>query len=1521
MDKSTPPFVDIVKMSFLLAQDKLCCLTVSHDLDLSIGYTSQDFLSESPSFNSLFHPDDSDVSNAIFFHSTETEPVHLTFRIISKNGLVKILSASYTKLFNSEKQETVIELSLLPIYSLDLDVANRSVLSNFIALLENTDDYIYFKDRNHVFTGASQTLVNITDPSEHWRDLIGKTDYDVFPREFADIYYSLEKQVFNGSISVVQEVQPILDDVGNAGWVDNRKYPIKDSQGRIIGLFGIARDITALKQAEADLQKSEFILKEAQQVANMGTWEHNIVSNQLTWFDGIYRILKIDRISVKPSYELFSSFIHPKDREKSNIAYTDSLETLEPYSVDYRICMADGSIKHVNEQGEIFYSNKKAVRAIGTLQDITHEQRPRELASKLTHDYAHLKGTAFFEAISEYIAETMHINYIFIGLSANEGQKINVAGGWALGKPMGVFEYELINTPCEKVLDNKSCVFPQGIQTHFPGDELLVQMGIESYVGVPLVDPQYDSLGVFVALHSAEMHNSDELLHLLELAATRVSSEILREKSIQQLQEIEARFHHVASQSRTFLWEVDPTGLYTYCSEEIELILGYRPEEIVGKKYFYDLHPEEGREEFKAFALNVVKQKQASNNIENQLMTKDGLVVWVNSSGQALSNERGELVAYQGSDTDINDRKLTESRERSRSNVLALMADDAPLSDILSAIVLNVENENPAMRCSILLLDDEGTHLLKGAAPSLPDFYNEAINGLKNGIGVGSCGTSTYTGKRVIVEDIQTHPYWAPYKELAEKAGLGACWSEPIFSSEQKVLGAFAIYHQDIHVPTDSDLLLIEQTAGLASIAIEKNKIDQALDASNKRWQFALEGTGSAAWEYNFQTQVNLVSKQMIDILGIKDEMTGPDFRQLNDWDRRLHPECIEVTMARLAKVAKGESSEYQVEHQVRCENGEYIWLLSRGMLVSKTFDGKPLLMIGTSEDITKRKKSELNLQLAASVFSHAREGIMITDANGTIIEVNETFTRLTGYSREEAIGQNPKILQSRKQSNEFYQAMWKSLLEKGHWYGEVWNRRKSGELYAEMLTISAVKNEKNETKHYVALFTDITVVKEHQEQLEHIAHYDVLTKLPNRVLLADRLSQSVVQCERRDLSLAVVFLDLDGFKAVNDNHGHDIGDELLVVIAQRMQLALREGDTLSRFGGDEFIAVLVDLEQLDDCKPILERLLLAASEPVVINDIELQVSASIGVTVYPEDNADTEQLIRHADQAMYIAKQSGKNRYHLFDTEQDTAVKTLRESIENVRVALEKDQFVLYYQPKVSMKTGEVIGLEALIRWQHPERGLVPPIEFLPVTEEHYLSIEIGEWVIDTALAQLASWKKQGLELPVSVNISARQLQQDKFPQQLAKSLAVHPNVAADQLELEVLETSALGDMVHVSGIMDACCKLGVHFALDDFGTGYSSLTHLRRLPAKMIKIDQTFVRDMLEDQDDLAIIEGVIGLAKAFQREVIAEGVETIEHGKLLTQMGCELAQGYGIAKPMPAEDVPSWVNTWMSSERWCL
>ena len=659
-----------------------------------------------------------------------------------------------------------------------------------------------------------------------------------------------------------------------------------------------------------------------------------------------------------------------------------------------------------------------------------------------------------------------------------------------------------------------------------------------------------------------------------------------------------------------------------------------------------------------------------------------------------------------------------------------------------------------------------------------------------------------------------------------------------------------------------------------------------------------------------------LVNQQFCRFLGYEQaELLAPGFT----FKQVTLPADIEADVHHLQELLAGKARRFSMEKRYVRKNGSVVWGYLAVYLL-RDADSVPQYFIAAVHDVTERKQAEHALKLAASVFSHAREGIMITEVDGTIINTNESFTRITGYTRQEALGQNPRLLKSGRQPPEYYEVMWESIKAQGHWVGEIWNRRKCGEVYAEMQTISAVRDAQGEISHFVSLFSDISALKEHEQQLERIAHFDALTGLPNRVLLADRLHQAMHNVQRRDQLLAVVYLDLDGFKAINDNFGHDAGDQLLMAVSARMKLTLREGDTLARIGGDEFVAVLVDLPNANACSPLLRRLLVAAHEPLVLNGQTLEVSASLGVTFFPQaDIIDADQLQRQADQAMYQAKLSGKNRFHLFDAEQDRTVRSHHASLEHIRLALTRHEMVLHYQPKVSMRTGKVVGAEALIRWQHPEQGLLAPAHFLPVIENHPLAIEVGEWVVHTALAQMQAWQAQGLHMPVSVNVGARQLQQRDFVPRLQVILAEHPQVDPSMLTLEVLETSALEDVAGVSQVIEACRGLGVLFALDDFGTGYSSLTYLKRLPVATLKIDQSFVHDMLDDPDDLAILKGVIGLAQAFKREVIAEGVETVAHGTALLALGCDLAQGYGVARPMAAEALPAWAHLWRPDAAW--
>jgi diguanylate cyclase (GGDEF)-like protein/PAS domain S-box-containing protein len=518
---------------------------------------------------------------------------------------------------------------------------------------------------------------------------------------------------------------------------------------------------------------------------------------------------------------------------------------------------------------------------------------------------------------------------------------------------------------------------------------------------------------------------------------------------------------------------------------------------------------------------------------------------------------------------------------------------------------------------------------------------------------------------------------------------------------------------------------------------------------------------------------------------------------------------------------------------------------------------------------------------------------------------VNQAFTDITGYSAEEATGQNPRILKSGRQDEAFYQNLWISLKETGKWEGEVWNRRKGGDVYPEWSSIASVKDTNGEVTHYISSFTDITEKKLSDKQVQRLAHYDALTNLPNRVLFQDRLEQAIAQAKRHDRKIAVLFFDLDNFKLINDTMGHTVGDILLQMIAGNLKTCVREEDTVARLGGDEFVVILSEVNSAQDVLRISEKILSVMREPLLLESREVNITFSIGASLYPDDGSDGETLLKHADIALYRAKQAGKNRQEFFTQEMMLALQHRQHMEKDLKTALEQKQFILYYQPQIELDNGRVIGVEALIRWQHPEHGLVPPFKFIPVAEETGLIVPIGRWVLEEACRQQYAWQQAGMKVRMAVNLSARQLQDEDLLNTLAvvlEAFAIEPGM----LELELTESCLMDDPNAAIELMQEIKGLGLRLAMDDFGTGYSSLNYLKRFAMDTLKIDQSFVRDLPDDEQDAAITTTIIAMAKNLDLKVLAEGVETKEQLQFLKEQGCDEVQGYYFSKPLSAEEV---------------
>jgi len=721
------------------------------------------------------------------------------------------------------------------------------------------------------------------------------------------------------------------------------------------------------------------------------------------------------------------------------------------------------------------------------------------------------------------------------------------------------------------------------------------------------------------------------------------------------------------------------------------------------------------------------------------------------------------------------DLRRSEQREKTRNQILEMLARDAPLLEILRTIVHTVEKEHADMLCCILLVGDEGRQLLGGSVSSSAAPGYPAVQAVTVDTTADLGDHPIPSGRHLIVGDTTSHPCFSRCDAEARKAALRTCWSRPIISHSGKVLGAIAMYRKSATSQTDEDIRVIEQITNLAGIAIEQSRVNE-------------------------------------------------------------------------------------------------------------------------------------ELQQAMLVYQNSSDAMTVSDAEGNIVTVNPAFTAITGYSPEEACGRNHKLLKSGKQDLAFYQAMWHSITTTGRWQGEILNRRKNGEIYTEWLTINTISHEDGSVYRRVALFSDITRKKEAEALIWRQANFDLLTKLPNRSMFLDRLGQEIRKARRARTPLALLFIDLDRFKEVNDTLGHSMGDSLLQQAAERLVGCLRDSDTVARLGGDEFTVILGELENSDSVERVAQHILFALAEPFRLGDEVVYISASIGITLYPSDATEIEVLVQNADQAMYAAKRDGRNRCSYFTPSMQEAAQNRMRLASDLRIALEENQFLVFYQPIVELASGTIRKAEALLRWQHPVRGLVSPAEFIPIAEDTEIIIGIGDWVFRQAVHQAALWRKTRCpDLQLSINKSPVQFRHDSehlcnaaWPQHLREQ-----GLPGHSIVLEITEGLLMDVNPFVIESLQQIRSAGIQVSLDDFGTGYSSLSYLKKFDIDYLKIDQSFVRNLTPDSEDMALCEAIIVMAHKLGMKVVAEGVETVEQRDLLTAAGCDYGQGYLFSKPVPAED----------------
>ncbi len=778
-----------------------------------------------------------------------------------------------------------------------------------------------------------------------------------------------------------------------------------------------------------------------------------------------------------------------------------------------------------------------------------------------------------------------------------------------------------------------------------------------------------------------------------------------------------------------------------------------------------------------------------------------------------------------------------------------------------------------------------------------------------------ACGGLAFAARRSGHETLWLALAYVPHLLLAglvRRVGIAiASWATFALGLAAIVATGYSFGPFAALAPESAFPLLWGYVVTLLAITLLVHALASELRLLEARWRLALDGTGLGVAEWRLDRHDNEATAQWQALLG--SESGAPE-----RWLSQVYPDDHPALLRALEQLRAGQVQSVQQELRVRGDEG-WRWLELRLLTAERDAKGRAVRLVATAEETSSRRDALERERLSASLFQHLHEGLLITDAELRVLDANPAYSQILGVPRHELMGTVPSLLRpappdplARQQRS----AMWDSLRATGGWRGEFVERRRSGEACTLAATISTVKGPDGALKYHVLVISDITESRLQRDRLERQAHFDELTRLPNRARLQELLAAAMRAADGDGYLLVVCYIDLDRFKPVNDRFGHAAGDRLLVELAGRLRGTLRSNeiwsDAAGRIGGDEFV-LLLRAATMEEARLAVQRVLRVVTQPYVI-DVALDpvlVTASLGATVYPLDHSDADTLLRHADHAMYGAKQAGRNGYQFFDPEHRRRTEERVMAIGRVQEALDRDEFLLYYQPKVDMRSGRVLGMEALLRWNHPQHGLIAPLQFVPLIENTGLSARIGDWVIGQALDHLAQWRRDGLDLSVSVNVTARHLQETDFAQRLSELLARHAEPLATSLELEILETAAQADIDATSELLTRCRSLGVRFALDDFGTGYSTLSYLKRLPVDVLKIDRSFVHHMLDDAQDRAIVEGVIGLARTFQCVVVAEGVESPAQARTLLDLGCNIGQGTGIAMPMPAATVAGWVR----------
>jgi diguanylate cyclase (GGDEF)-like protein/PAS domain S-box-containing protein len=995
-------------------------------------------------------------------------------------------------------------------------------------------------------------------------------------------------------------------------------------------------------------------------------------------------------------------------------------------------------------------------------------------------------------------------------------------------------------------------------------------------------------------------------------AATRVPvslSDITRCRQMETaLQNSESAYRLLVENQTDLIVKVDLEGRFQFVSPSYCELFGKTEADLLGHNFMPLVHEED--QATTAKAMERLLQPPYHVYIEQRALTKDGWR-WLGWLDTAIRDEQGKITAIIGVGRDITQLQQAKAQLALQARRAEALLDLPDAVETLSesafmqhAQELAEDLTNSQIAFIHFIHDDGDTIELVIWSHRTLEHYCSAVFDRHYPVRqAGIWADALRQRKPVILND---YPGYSHKHGLPEgHAPLQRLLTVPVLEDNKVVMLTGVGNKATDYI--DTDIETVQLISNEVWRLVQRRRAISKLAINEQRLRLAQHIASVGSWELDHKTQELGWSDEVFEIFEVKPDEFGYSYDAFLDW---VHPNDRDRVHQTFWQAVDAHS-DYNCQHRITMADGRTKHVHER----CETYydkEGIPLRSIGTIQDVTEQYLAAEKQRQAAAVFSSTLEGVVITDLEGTILDVNQAFESITGYPRREVIGKNPRVLKSHRHDQTFYANLWQTLGRQGYWHGEIWNRRKDGTVYPELMTITTVRNDQDEPTGYVGVFSDITEAKANQERLDYLTQHNPLTNLPNRLLFNDRLQHSIELAIRQQTVLSVVFIDIDRFKHVNDSMGHIAGDDLLRQLASRLRRIVRSNDTLAHLSGDEFVVILEDIGTAQHVTLAVNKLLEAFKDPFQLQDQEIYVTASIGISLFPEDGRDASDLLRNADTAMYQAKEEGRNTYRFY-TEEMMAITFEQMLLENaLRNALDRQEFYLVYQPQIDLSSGQLVGLEALLRWHHSELGVVSPAQFIPLAEQTGLIRDIGAWVLRQACHQGKAWLNQGFTFGrIAVNVAGPQIRQNGL-QQVVQSALNESGLPPTCLELEVTEgfimERSMGSIEQLATLRD----LGIQISIDDFGTGYSSLSYLKQLPIEKLKIDRSFVQDIPHDANDMAIAEAIIALGRALNLKVIAEGVETQEQASFLKRKGCHEGQGYLYSRPISPDVIAShWLQ----------